>query len=66
MTIVVNGTARELATAATVTAVLTLLEAPETGCAVAVNAVVVPRAEWPQHILHDGDLIDVLTAVPGG
>jgi sulfur carrier protein len=36
------------------------------GVAVAVNAVVVPRGEWAACPLHDGDVVDVVTAVQGG
>ena len=36
------------------------------GIAVAVNGGIVPRAEWPTFTLHDGDSVEVLTAVQGG
>lgn len=34
--------------------------------AVAINGDFVPRSRYAQHILQDGDQIDVLTAVQGG
>jgi sulfur carrier protein len=37
-----------------------------TGVAVAVNATVVPRERWATWPLHDGDVVDVVTAVQGG
>jgi sulfur carrier protein len=36
------------------------------GVAVAVNAAVVPRRQWPDVHLHDGDAIEVIHAVQGG
>jgi len=36
------------------------------GVAVAVNGEVVPRAQHPAHPLHDGDVVEVVTAVQGG
>jgi sulfur carrier protein len=36
------------------------------GVAVAVNATVVPRAQWSAWSLQDGDVVDVVTAVQGG
>ena len=49
MNVVVNGEPRELEPGATVQAVLAALELPggERGVAVAVDAEVVPRGEWP-------------------
>lgn len=36
------------------------------GVAVAVNRMVVPREQWDQTPLQDGDVVDVVTAVQGG
>lgn len=36
------------------------------GCAVAVDGEVVPRGAVPDHVLRDGDRIEVVTAVAGG
>lgn len=36
------------------------------GVAVAVNATVVPRDRWAAWPLHEGDVVDVVTAVQGG
>ncbi|HEY0806233.1 MAG TPA: sulfur carrier protein ThiS [Pseudonocardiaceae bacterium] len=66
MRAVVNGETWELADGATVADVLHRLGAPPTGVAVACRGEVVPRASWPDTPVHDGDEIDVLTAVQGG
>ncbi len=36
------------------------------GIAVALNGVIVPRAEWTARVLQPGDAIDVVGAVAGG
>jgi sulfur carrier protein len=36
------------------------------GVAVAVNGEVVPRSTWVHRALHDGDRVEILTAVQGG
>jgi sulfur carrier protein len=36
------------------------------GVAVAVNGTVVPRSRWPVYELHDGDRIEVISAMQGG
>jgi sulfur carrier protein len=68
MNVVVNGEPRELEAGATVQAVLAALDLPggERGVAVAVDAEVVPRGEWPAHQLSEGARIEVLRAIQGG
>jgi sulfur carrier protein len=62
----VNGTDRELADASTVADLLAALCIQPAGVAVAVNGVVVPRAEHDRTVLPDGASVEVLTAVQGG
>ncbi len=66
MKAMVNGEEWELADGATVADVLRRLGAPAAGVAVACRGEVVPRASWPETPVHEGDEIDVLTAVQGG
>ena len=47
-------------------AVLASLELPDRGVAVAVDAEVVPRGEWPAHELSEGARVEVLRAIQGG
>jgi sulfur carrier protein len=42
------------------------LDLPHRGVAVAVDAEVVPRGEWPTHVIADGARVEVVTAVQGG
>jgi sulfur carrier protein len=41
-------------------------EPEQKGVAVAVNGTVVPRTIWPVYELHDGDRIEVISAMQGG
>ena len=66
MNVLVNGEPTELASGATVEAVLASLELPDRGVAVAVDAEVVPRGEWPAHTLSEGARVEVLRAIQGG
>jgi sulfur carrier protein len=50
----------------TVAELLTTLDVPPRGVAVAVNGEVVRRPDWPAARLCDGDRVDVLTAAQGG
>ena len=62
----VNGEYRELDDDATVETVVRQLGVDHRGTAVAVNGEVVPRGEWPDTELRDGQEIEVLHAVQGG
>lgn len=66
MRIDVNGEARELPDDSTVTGVLAALDVPQQGVAVAVDGVVVRRAEWCRAVVGDGARVEILTAVQGG
>lgn len=62
--IVVNG--KPAALCATVSELLSTMDLPSRGIAVAVNGEVVPRAAWAASELADGDNVEVLTAAQGG
>ena len=47
-------------------ALLRSQDAPATGCAVAVNGRVVPRAAHAGHPVRPGDVVEVVRAVQGG
>ena len=66
MKVLVNGEPTELATGATVAAVLARSTCRDRGVAVAVDAEVVPRGEWPEHELNEGARVEVLRAIQGG
>ncbi len=66
MHVLINGESRLLPAGSSVLDVLVLVGAPQVGVAVAVDGVVVRRADWPGTTLPDGARIEVLTAVQGG
>jgi sulfur carrier protein len=66
-----NGEPRELPDASTVAQAVAALTAapsgaPPSGVAAAVNGDVIPRGSWSATMLHDGDQVEVVTAVQGG
>jgi len=64
--VTLNGRAATLEPTATVADVVaTLLQEPR-GVAVSVDREVIPRSAWSATVLHDGALIEVLTAASGG
>ena len=68
MIVHVNGQAREVGAGATVSSVVASLGADRAprGVAVAVDAEVVPRGEWDERELRDGERVEVVTAIQGG
>jgi sulfur carrier protein len=65
--IYVNGDPRERA-GATIAELLAELgvEPAARGVAVAVDGEVVPRAEWPQRRVNEGERVEALSAMQGG
>jgi sulfur carrier protein len=63
---VVNGERRPHSAGTTVADVVRSLSPTGEGCAVAINAAVVPRSAWSSRQVEPGDTIEVLTAVQGG
>jgi sulfur carrier protein len=68
MVIVMNGKKLNVNEGATLGAVLreNHIANDAEGVAVAVNAAVVPRRQWSDVHLHDGDDVEVIRAVQGG
>ena len=64
--IIINGEPSDVAPGTTVAGLLAHLDVPERGVAVAVEAEVVPRSEWPTFAVPDGARVEVLIAVQGG
>jgi sulfur carrier protein len=68
VTITINGESRSLPAGATVASVVELFSAAPQGrgVAVAVGGEVVPRTDWHETQLSDGDQVEVVAAVQGG
>ena len=69
MKIIVNGSEREVPDGLTVAGVVARLSeagAEGRGVAVAVEAMVVPRREWDDRELAEGERVEVVAAIQGG
>jgi sulfur carrier protein len=66
--IVLNGEQTRIDAGTTVEQLLGTLDVPPQarGVAVAVDAEVVPRGEWPRHVVGEGAQVEVVTAIQGG
>ncbi|NIR28950.1 MAG: sulfur carrier protein ThiS [Gammaproteobacteria bacterium] len=66
MQILLNGETRQLPDGASVAALLERLELTGKRFAVEVNEEVVPRSEYAQVGLHEGDRVEIVRAIGGG
>ncbi|MBW8192238.1 sulfur carrier protein ThiS [Neiella marina] len=66
MKILVNDEAIELATRATLSQLLEMLEQDLNGVAVAVNQNIVPQHDWRDYRLTDQDKVALFRAIAGG
>ena len=66
MKVIVNDEDYRFDASLTVDALLTFLEHPHSGTALAVNQTIVPRPQWAEHVLRDGDNVVVFHAIAGG
>lgn len=66
MNITVNGDPMTVGEAFTVARLLDRLALNAPGTALALNASVLPRGQWEQHALHEGDDVVIFQAIAGG
>lgn len=66
MKIQVNGELMELAEQTSIHGLLTQLDMTQGRVAVEVNADIVPRSLHQQHLLNDGDRVEIVHAIGGG
>ncbi len=66
MKIQLNGNTHDVDANATLEQAVALITADTAGTAAAVNEQVVPKANWAQYSLREGDAVEILTAVQGG
>ncbi|HZC70984.1 MAG TPA: sulfur carrier protein ThiS [Jatrophihabitans sp.] len=66
MTITLNGELRDVGDGTTLGALMTELTGSTRGSAAVVDGAVVPRREWPEFALRDGQVVELITAVQGG
>jgi thiamine biosynthesis protein ThiS len=65
MKLIINGTEKDIA-AANVAALIDSLAAKGDRVAVELNGDIVPRANWPESPLKDGDRLEIVHFVGGG
>ncbi|MDE2271297.1 MAG: sulfur carrier protein ThiS [Xanthomonadaceae bacterium] len=66
MQIYLNGLAHECAAASTVASLLAETGHGERRVAVEVNREIVPRSRHLEHVLHEGDRVEIVHAIGGG
>jgi sulfur carrier protein len=64
--ILVNDEPHQFSQPLTLLNLLNLLALNPAGSALAVNQVIIPRDNWPAHLLEDGDEILLFQAIAGG
>jgi sulfur carrier protein len=66
VTLIVNGTPREMPDRATVADLIQALGLAKAACAAEVNRELVPKRQQPTRELQDGDSVELVTLVGGG
>ncbi len=66
MKIFLNNQPLELIHPISVSALLEKLERNQPGNALAINQIIIPRIDWINHLLQDGDDILLFQAIAGG
>ncbi|MDN3679641.1 sulfur carrier protein ThiS [Vibrio tapetis subsp. quintayensis] len=64
--IAVNGKSVTLTSILSVAQMLDKLELSSSGCALAINGEIVPRSQWPEVSVNQGDEISLFQAIAGG
>jgi sulfur carrier protein len=66
MQIVINGQSRELPKGATAADVIELLGLHGKRLAMEINEEILPRSQYPDHTLREGDQVEIVNAIGGG
>lgn len=66
MEIRLNGENRQVTDGISVQALIDELNVPSRAMAIAVNRRVVTKAQWKQHALQPGDVVELVRAIGGG
>jgi sulfur carrier protein len=66
MKIRLNEQPLELAQPISISALLQQLERHQPGTALAINQTIIPRTDWANHLVQDGDDILLFQAIAGG
>jgi sulfur carrier protein len=66
MTIDLNGTPREVDDGTTIAELIMSVTGSARGSAAVVDGEIVPRSSWASYALHDGQSVELITAIQGG
>lgn len=66
MKVRLNDQPLELAQPISISTLLQQLERHQPGTALAINQIIIPRADWANHLVQDGDDILLFQAIAGG
>ncbi len=66
MIITLNGEQRELSSAVSVAVLLVELDMEGRRLAIEINGEIVPRSRYSEHLLKDGNIVEIVRAIGGG
>ncbi len=66
MTVFVNGESQQIENELSIEQLLEQLDLSQKRLAVEINQDIVPRSEYPSHILNEADKIEIVQAIGGG
>ena len=66
ITISINEQPEQVAQSSSLADIIQALSLPELGCVFAINNAVVPRTQWQQTVVNEGDTISLFQAIAGG
>ena len=66
ITISINEQSEQVAHSSSLADIIQALSLPDLGCVFAINNAVVPRSQWQQAVVNEGDAISLFQAIAGG
>ena len=66
ITISTNEQSEQVAHSSSLADIIQVLALPDLGCVFAINNAVVPRSQWQQTVVNEGDAISLFQAIAGG
>ncbi|EAQ52104.1 MULTISPECIES: sulfur carrier protein ThiS [Vibrio] len=66
ITISINEQSEQVAHSSSLADIIQVLALPNLGCVFAINNAVVPRSQWQQTVVNEGDAISLFQAIAGG
>ncbi|MEZ8918678.1 sulfur carrier protein ThiS [Vibrio lentus] len=66
ITISINEQSEQVVHSSSLADIIQVLALPDLGCVFAINNAVVPRSQWQQTVVNEGDAISLFQAIAGG